>query len=157
MALEKRDIVEIIEGYLDLEGPLGDQARPYYRANCPFHDDSNPSFIVYPGVQKWVCHGCSPSGGDAVDFVARLLDISLPEAKIRVSEEVDDADFLARQIGKDRDVRYNFSELMLSVRLHKLLARLPYLEALSVFKEVDSLVEQNRYRAVNTTLLRYGV
>lgn len=38
---------------------------------CPFHDDRNPSFTVYPDQGKWKCFGCD-KGGDVFNFVMLL-------------------------------------------------------------------------------------
>lgn len=40
------------------------------RARCPFHDDRDPSLVVYPD-QRWHCFGCG-KGGDVVDLVGGL-------------------------------------------------------------------------------------
>ena len=49
--------------------------------NCPFHDDSNPSFGIWEegGKWSWKCHaGCG--GGDEVEFIQIALGISQTEA-----------------------------------------------------------------------------
>lgn len=38
---------------------------------CPFHQDSTPSFILYPD-NSYHCFGCSQHGKNAVDFVMGL-------------------------------------------------------------------------------------
>jgi len=37
---------------------------------CPFHDDHNPSFVVWPDIQKWRCYGCGLHG-DVIDLLDR--------------------------------------------------------------------------------------
>jgi len=44
---------------------------------CPFHNDRNPSLSLKG--QRWKCFGCQ-EGGDSVDFVTRLYNLSLLEA-----------------------------------------------------------------------------
>jgi len=47
--------------------------------NCPFHEDQNPSFAVWPREQAWHCFGCGEHG-DAVDLVRRLHpELTFPE------------------------------------------------------------------------------
>jgi DNA primase len=46
---------------------------------CPFHDDRNPSFVVYPGTQSFYCFGCH-AAGDAFSFLMRTEHLSFPEA-----------------------------------------------------------------------------
>ncbi|MGB9826445.1 MAG: CHC2 zinc finger domain-containing protein [Desulfofundulus sp.] len=74
------------------EIPLPDVARRYglelrrsgsrYVTRCPFHDDRNPSFYVFPD-NRWRCFGCG-AYGDAVDLVARLLGLRPLEAARRI-------------------------------------------------------------------------
>src|SRR5699024_4580701 len=46
-----------------------------YRAICPFHDETEPSFIINPEDDSWFCFGCSEGGG-AVSFVEKFLGVS---------------------------------------------------------------------------------
>lgn len=48
-----------------------------WMARCPFHDDRNPSFVVF--ADRWKCFGCQ-ARGDAVDLVARLYGLRPIEA-----------------------------------------------------------------------------
>src|SRR5690606_28166892 len=42
-----------------------------WRGSCPFHEDRDPSFLLYPRTASWFCYGCH-AGGDVIDFVGRL-------------------------------------------------------------------------------------
>lgn len=42
-------------------------------ACCPFHDDSTPSFAVWPGDGTWHCFGACNIGGDVIDLVGYAL------------------------------------------------------------------------------------
>ncbi len=46
---------------------------------CPFHDETEGSFTVYADSERWYCFGCG-LGGDVLDFVQRMENLSLPEA-----------------------------------------------------------------------------
>ena len=46
---------------------------------CPFHDEAEGSFTVYADSERWYCFGCG-LGGDVLDFVRRIDNLSLPEA-----------------------------------------------------------------------------
>uniref|UniRef100_A0A7V6CN05 Zinc finger CHC2-type domain-containing protein n=1 Tax=candidate division WOR-3 bacterium TaxID=2052148 RepID=A0A7V6CN05_UNCW3 len=46
------DIVELINAYLPLK-----KVGRYYRALCPFHHDTKPSFYVNPTQQLFHCFG----------------------------------------------------------------------------------------------------
>lgn len=51
------------------------------RGLCPFHDDRNPSLVVYQrdGVWRFKCYGCDVAG-DAIDWVRRHEGLNFPQA-----------------------------------------------------------------------------
>jgi DNA primase len=71
---EKIDIVSFISEYL----PLKKMGRNF-KANCPFHTESTPSFVVSPERQIWHCFGCG-KGGDAFTFLMEYENMEFPEA-----------------------------------------------------------------------------
>ena len=50
---------------------------------CPFHDESEGSFTVYADSERFYCFGCG-EGGDVLDFIRRVENLSLPEAIARL-------------------------------------------------------------------------
>ncbi len=50
---------------------------------CPFHDELEGSFTVYEDSQRFWCFGCG-SGGDVLDFIQRMENLTLPEAIARL-------------------------------------------------------------------------
>ncbi len=46
---------------------------------CPFHQEDEASFTVYSDSERWYCFGCG-LGGDVLDFIQRVENLSLPEA-----------------------------------------------------------------------------
>ena len=46
---------------------------------CPFHDDKNPSFHVYPDRQTYRCWVCD-QGGDCFRWVMEIEKLPFPEA-----------------------------------------------------------------------------
>lgn len=77
---EKRDIVEVAEE-LGIDLDYHDAARPYYSALCPLHDDTSPSFNIFPKVQRWCCWSCHPELSDVIDLVREVEGVGFLEAK----------------------------------------------------------------------------
>ena len=48
-------------------------------AHCPFHDDRQPSFVLYEESQRFYCFGCGASG-DVIAFLMKVEKLSFPEA-----------------------------------------------------------------------------
>ena len=71
---EKIDIVSFISEYL----PLKKMGRNF-KANCPFHSENTPSFVVSPERQIWHCFGCG-KGGDVFTFLMEYENLEFPEA-----------------------------------------------------------------------------
>ncbi|MCL5438628.1 MAG: DNA primase [Patescibacteria group bacterium] len=71
---EKIDIVSLISEYIPLK-----KAGRNFKANCPFHGEKTPSFVVSPERQIWHCFGCG-KGGDCFTFLMEYETLEFPEA-----------------------------------------------------------------------------
>lgn len=71
---EKIDIADFLKDYLRFS-PAGKNLK----ANCPFHQEKTPSFIISPEKQIWHCFGCG-AGGDVIGFLMRYENIEFIEA-----------------------------------------------------------------------------
>ncbi|PIW63426.1 MAG: DNA primase, partial [Candidatus Omnitrophica bacterium CG12_big_fil_rev_8_21_14_0_65_50_5] len=72
--IERTDIAETIGTYIPLK-----RAGQNFKANCPFHQEKTPSFVVNPSKQIFHCFGCGV-GGNVVAFVMKYDRLEFPEA-----------------------------------------------------------------------------
>lgn len=71
----KIDIVQLVSEALPLK-----KAGRHFKANCPFHNEKTPSFIVSPELQIFKCFGCGKAGDifgwlmeyERMDFIEAL-------------------------------------------------------------------------------------
>ncbi len=68
------DVVDVIGSYIELK-----KSGANFKANCPFHGENTPSFVVSPAKQIYHCFGCGV-GGDAIKFVMEHDKLNYPEA-----------------------------------------------------------------------------
>jgi len=73
------DIVEIISNYIEIK-----KSGANFKANCPFHGEKTPSFVISPAKQIFHCFGCSV-GGDAIKFVQEYEKLNYPEALEKIA------------------------------------------------------------------------
>jgi len=73
------DIVDIISNYIEVK-----KAGANFKANCPFHGEKTPSFVISPSKQIFHCFGCG-IGGDAIKFVMDYEKINYPEALEKIA------------------------------------------------------------------------
>jgi len=68
------DVVDVVGNYIQLK-----KKGSNFTANCPFHSEKTPSFIVSPTKQIYHCFGCH-AHGDAIKFIMEYEKLSYPEA-----------------------------------------------------------------------------
>lgn len=71
----RNDIVEVIGQDLTLV-----KKGPNLAAICPFHNDHNPSLMIYPDRQSFRCWSCTDVGGDVFAWVMRRESVTFPQA-----------------------------------------------------------------------------
>lgn len=92
----KTDIVSLISEYIEVK-----KAGRNYKANCPFHGEKTPSFMITPELQIYKCFGCGRSGdvftfleehegmefSEALKYLAEKAGVKLVEFKQEASTE----------------------------------------------------------------------
>tara|TARA_Y100000310_G_scaffold62384_1_gene57694 strand:- start:4100 stop:5761 length:1662 start_codon:yes stop_codon:yes gene_type:complete len=84
---EKIDIAEFLKEYIQLT-PAGRN----FKALCPFHKESNPSFVISPDRQTWYCFGGCNDGGDIFKFLMKFENLEFYEA-LKILAEKAGVDF----------------------------------------------------------------
>lgn len=72
--LDRCDIAEVISAYVPLK-----KAGRNFKANCPFHTEKTPSFLVSPDKGIYHCFGCG-AGGNALSFLMKHENMEFTEA-----------------------------------------------------------------------------
>lgn len=102
--LAATDIVDLVGSYLPLK-----RSGSNFKANCPFHNEKTPSFMVNPARQSYHCFGCG-EGGSAIGFVMAYENLPFPDAVkklatrggVLIQEEVYDPEADKRRKNRSR-------------------------------------------------------
>ena len=78
----RADIVELIGRYVPLK-----RAGRHFKANCPFHKEKTPSFMVNTDKQIFHCFGCG-AGGNIFSFLIQHDRLTFPEAVRQLADHV---------------------------------------------------------------------
>jgi DNA primase len=76
------DIVDFISRYVPLK-----RAGRSYKANCPFHQEKTPSFVVFPESGTWRCFGACATGGDIFSFLMKRENMDFRDAIQELARE----------------------------------------------------------------------
>ncbi len=71
---DEADIIDVLGDFISMR-----KAGSNYKANCPFHHEKTPSFVISPAKQIYKCFGCGKAG-DSVKFVMEHEHFSYVEA-----------------------------------------------------------------------------
>ncbi|MEK7497403.1 MAG: DNA primase [Patescibacteria group bacterium] len=79
---QKSDIVSVIGERIELK-----KAGRNFKANCPFHGEKTPSFVVSPELQIYKCFGCQQAG-DVFTFLEEYEGMGFGEALKYLADKV---------------------------------------------------------------------
>ncbi len=101
------DAVEFISRYLPLQ-----RAGRSFKANCPFHQERTPSFVVFPDTGTWRCFGACSTGGDIFSFLMQKENLDFREALQVLAQEagVQLAEETERGASQGRDLLYELND-----------------------------------------------
>ena len=100
---DEADVVDVLSDFLTLK-----KAGSNYKANCPFHHEKTPSFVISPAKQIYKCFGCGKAG-DSVKFVMEHEHFSYVDAlkylaqkyNIEIEETEQTPEFIEQQSKRD--------------------------------------------------------
>lgn len=96
---DEADVVDVLSDFITLK-----KAGSNYKANCPFHHEKTPSFVISPAKQIYKCFGCGKAG-DSVKFVMEHEHFSYVDAlkylaqkyNIPIEETVQSPEFIEQE------------------------------------------------------------
>ena len=80
---DRARIEEVVGSYVTLRTTGGTM-----KGLCPFHDEKTPSFQVTPSRGYWYCFGACAEGGDVIDFMRKIDNLTFVEAVERLADRV---------------------------------------------------------------------
>ena len=57
-------------------------------SECPFHSDTNPSFVIYNNTNMWLCMGACDDKGDLIKFYQKYYNLSFIDAINKIKKEM---------------------------------------------------------------------
>ena len=104
------DIVEVLSDFITLK-----RAGSNYKANCPFHNEKSPSFVVSPSKGIYKCFGCGKAG-NSISFVMEHESFNYVEAlrylaqKYNIEIEEEQQTDFQKQLQSEKDSLFIVNE-----------------------------------------------
>jgi DNA primase len=96
-------IVDVIQKYVS---DLNKSGR-LWKANCPFHDEKTPSFIVDDTKQRWHCFGSCNIGGDVIEFIKQIEKCEFIEA-LKICADIAGIELSYKENTKQKEIQNLF-------------------------------------------------
>lgn len=92
MALIPESVIDEIQARVDIAEVIGrsmplKRAGRHFKANCPFHKERTPSFMVNTEKQIFHCFGCG-AGGNVFGFLMQHDRLTFPEAVRQLADHL---------------------------------------------------------------------
>tara|TARA_B110000914_G_scaffold225070_1_gene244711 strand:- start:100 stop:2028 length:1929 start_codon:yes stop_codon:yes gene_type:complete len=118
---DEADVVEVLGDFISMK-----KAGSNYKANCPFHNEKTPSFVISPAKGIYKCFGCGKAG-NSLSFVMEHENLNYVEAlkylakkyNIEIEEEIQ-TDF-QKQLQSEKDSLFIVNEFAKDTYLKNLL------------------------------------
>src|SRR6266404_1492582 len=104
---DRLNIAEVIGGYIQLK-----KAGVNFKANCPFHNEKTPSFVVSAERQIFKCFGCQKSG-DVFTFLMEKENMDFKEALEVLAKR---AGIVLKQTESKKDLKERLFEVNLKAQ-----------------------------------------
>ena len=118
---DEADVVEVLGDFISMK-----KAGSNYKANCPFHNEKTPSFVISPAKGIYKCFGCGKAG-NSLSFIMEHENLNYVEAlkylakkyNIEIEEEIQ-TDF-QKQLQSEKDSLFIVNEFAKDTYLKNLL------------------------------------
>jgi len=106
---EFRNLIDSIKNSVDIVEIIGERITldKHYKALCPFHDETKPSFSVNQREQYFYCFGCK-KGGDVIQFLMDYDRLTFWEALTELAKRagipLPNSEFDQKEIENNRKV-----------------------------------------------------
>lgn len=119
---DEADVVDVLSDFITLK-----KSGSNYKANCPFHHEKSPSFVISPAKQIYKCFGCGKAG-DSVKFVMEHEHFNYVDAlkylaqkyNIPIEETVQSPEFIEQESKREGLYIVNdFAKDFFSLNMHE--------------------------------------
>lgn len=153
------DLVEYLEQYVDLTEVTDSAGKvTRYQGLCPFHNDSSPSFVVYPNAEDTkynkpvcLCFTCHPNPMDVIDFAKKFHKITFAEARKLVDGVVNPVDRVISDIKKERkgDRYFEVSDLQVAKKLRRLYMSMEFDKVEDIERKIQGLPNKEAIKVLD--------